>query len=146
MQDYIENFLTTIEEQEIVAAINLAEQDTSGEIRVHIENTSNGDIDKRVLEVFSTLKMENTKLRNGVLIYVAIADKQFGIYGDIGINTVVSDGFWNNCKTIIEHHFKAGNFKQGLVDGILKAGEELKKFFPWDASNDNELSNTISKG
>ena len=119
----IEDFLSTKEEQDIVDAIREAEQNTSGEIRVHLEHSSQGNIEKRALEIFYTLKMENTKLQNAVLIYVAVNDKQFAIYGDQGINHVVSSNFWDSTKDLIEHHFKKGQFKQGLIDGILKAGE-----------------------
>ncbi|RKE98224.1 TPM domain-containing protein [Ichthyenterobacterium magnum] len=145
MSNSIEDFLPASSEIEVVKAIRKAEQNTSGEVRVHLEKTSKGNIDSRTLEVFNILKMYNTKLRNGVLIYVAVDDKSFAIYGDKGINTVVSDNFWNSTKDIIQNHFKSGNFKQGLVDGVLKAGEQLKHFFPRTDGDEDELTNTISK-
>ena len=145
MQNTVESFLTTIEEQEVVAAIREAEQQTSGEIRVHIENTCNGEINARALQVFSILKMQNTELHNAVLIYVAVQDHAFAIYGDKGIDAVVSNTFWNETKNTIEEHFKTGNFKQGLVDGVLIAGQQLKKHFPYNAKDNNELSDRISK-
>lgn len=146
MQNPVEAFLTTIEEQEIVAAIREAEQQTSGEIRVHIENTCKGNIEDRALEVFSILKMQNTELHNAVLIYLAVNDKAFAIYGDRGINAVVANNFWDDTKNVIQNHLKKGNRKQALVDGILLAGEQLKEFFPISKNDRNELSNTISKG
>ena len=142
----IEAFLTASEERDIVEAIRLAELNTSGEIKVHIEKTANGDATNRALEVFHTLKMDNTKLQNAVLIYVAIEDKIFVIYGDVGINNVVPNNFWNSTKDIIQSHFKVGNFKQGLVEGIQKSGEQLKTYFPYSNLDTNELSNDISKG
>jgi len=146
MPNTVEAFLTPSEEQEIVAAIRVAEKQTSGEIRVHIENTSKGDIEARALEVFSSLKMYNTDQRNGVLIYVAVDDRNFAIYGDQGINDVVKDTFWDDTIHSIQAQFKKGHFKQGLIDGILKAGEQLKVYFPWDDTDKNELSDSISKG
>jgi uncharacterized membrane protein len=142
----VENFLTPVEEEEIIEAIRVAETNTSGEIRVHIEKTSEGDATNRALEVFYTLKMDNTKLQNAVLIYVAVEDKTFVIYGDKGINDVVSDDFWDGTKDVIQSHFKAGDFKQGLIDGVLKSGEQLKKYFPYSDLDTNELTNDISKG
>ncbi|MCR8669038.1 TPM domain-containing protein [Aestuariibaculum sp. M13] len=142
----VEDFLTESEEQEVVEAIRKAELKTSGEIRVHLEKTSKGDAYKRALEVFHLLKMDNTKEQNGVLIYVAVEDKAFVICGDKGINDVVPKDFWNSTKDVIQSHFKAGNFKQGLVDGVLKAGKELETHFPWQHGDVNELSNDISKG
>ena len=142
----VENFLTKEEEQEIVEAIRMAEKETSGEIRVHIEKTTSMDAFDRALEVFHELEMNKTHLKNGVLIYVAVKDKTFVICGDQGINDVVSNDFWDATKEIMASHFKIGNFKQGLIDGILKAGAELKKYFPYENGDTNELSNEISKG
>ena len=142
----VEAFLTKEEEQEIISAIRIAEKNTSGEIRVHIEATSDKDSYERSLEVFHLLKMDNTKDANAVLIYVAVKDKKFVIYGDKGINKVVPKYFWNSTKDIMQNHFKNANFKQGIVDGILKAGEELQAHFPWQIDDENELSNEISKG
>jgi len=142
----VEDFLTSEEEQEIVAAIGKAEKNTSGEIRVHIEKeTSIAAID-RAVEVFQKLHMENTAERNGVIIYVAVKSHQFAIYGDKGINEKVAADFWNCTKDIMAAHFKNGHFKQGLIDGILNAGEQLKKHFPYQDNDTDELSNEISKG
>ncbi|MGB1308102.1 MAG: TPM domain-containing protein [Oceanihabitans sp.] len=146
MKNAVEDFLSTIAEQEIVAAIRIAEKNTSGEIRVHIESTFKGNIEERTLEVFSILKMQHTKLQNAVLIYVAVENKALAIYGDKGINQVVPSNFWEQTKTIIESHFKNGDYKQGLVDGVLHAGEQLKKHFPVSHLDTNELTNEISKG
>jgi uncharacterized membrane protein len=142
----VEAFLSTEEEQDIIEAIQNAEKNTSGEIRVHIEQSSKTDPYKRAVVVFHSLKMNNTKLRNGVLIYVAVADKTFAIYGDKAINDVVNDDFWYTTKDVMQSYFKTGNFKQGLVEGILKAGQQLKTHFPWQKDDTNELSNEISKG
>jgi len=143
----IEDFLSAKDEVEIIEAIRIAEAKTSGEIRVHIEATSNEVIEKRALEIFYQLKMDNTKLQNGVLIYVAVNDKSFCVYGDKGINAVVASDFWNCTKDTILNQFKQGHFKQGIIDGILNAGQELGKHFPWHQHHDtDELSNEISKG
>jgi uncharacterized membrane protein len=142
----VENFLTKAEEQEIVDAIGKAEKNTSGEIRVHIEKETSTPAIERAVEVFQLLNMENTRERNGVIIYVAVKSKQFAIYGDKGINEKVSDDFWNCTKDVMANHFQNGNFKQGLIDGILNAGEQLKKYFPYLDSDKDELSNEISRG
>ena len=142
----VEDFLSKKEEEEVVEAIRMAEKSTSGEIRVHIEKThGDQDIFERAMEVFHLLKMDNTKLDNGVLIYVAVEDRDFVIYGDKGINDVVPADFWESTKDAIVAQFKAGNYKQGLIDGILKAGGQLQTHFPWSEGNTNELPNNISK-
>ncbi|MEO1030186.1 MAG: TPM domain-containing protein [Bacteroidota bacterium] len=143
---YIEDFLTNHEEQEIVEAIRLAERETSGEIRVHIEQQCNIDLYERTLEVFHLLKMDNTIQQNGVLIYVAVDNKAFVIFGDQGINNIVGADFWNTTRDQIATQFKSGNFKQGLIDGITEAGKALSLHFPWYHGDRDELDNTISKG
>ena len=142
----VEDFLTKEEEQEIVEAIRVAEKNTSGEIRIHIEKTTSKAPFDRALEVFHELKMNETQLQNGVLIYLAVADKKFVICGDKGINDVVSEDFWDTTKEVMAAQFKTGNFKQGLIDGITKAGHQLSTNFPWEENDTNELSNEISKG
>lgn len=142
----IEDFLTAGEEAEVIEAIVQAERNTSGEIRIHLEATTKLEPYKRAQEIFHLLKMDNTKEDNGVLIYVAVEDKKFTICGDKGIHKAVPKDFWDSTKDIMQSHFQKGQFKQGLVAGILKAGQELKKHFPWQHEDTNELSNEISKG
>ena len=142
----VEDFLTQEEEQEIVEAIRVAEKNTSGEIRVHLEKKTSIDAYERAMEVFHLLKMDETELKNGVLIYLAVKDKTFVICGDKGINDVVANDFWDCTRDIMVNHFKSGNYKQGLIDGIINAGEQLQKHFPYLDGDTNELSNEISKG
>ena len=142
-----EEFLTKAEEQEIVDAIVVAEKNTSGEIRVHIEEDNTKPPVERAQEVFHFLKMDATELKNGVLFYICMQTKSFAIIGDKGINDLVDLNFWNSTKDHVIGKFKEGKFKEGLVSGILEAGEQLKKHFPYQDENDvNELSNEISRG
>ena len=140
-----EDFLSKQEEQEIVQAIIEAEKNTSGEIRVHIEeHTEKSPLD-RAQEVFFELKMNETQDRNGVLFYVCVSDKKFTIIGDKGINEVVESDFWDCTKDAVIANFRERNFKKGLVEGILRAGERLKHYFPFQSDDINELSNEISR-
>ena len=140
----IEDFLTKAQEQEIIDTIRLAEENTSGEIRVHLEKTSDKDPLERASEVFTFLKMDETKQHNGVLFYVAVDDKKFSIFGDKGINDVVSDQFWNSVKEGVISQFKMGNYTQGLKQGILETGIKLKQYFPYLNNDKNELPDSIS--
>lgn len=137
-------FFTTEQQHEIVEAIRQAEANTSGEIRVHIENHCRGDIMDRSAMVFNILKMNETAERNGVLIYLAIKDKKFSIIGDEGINKMVEHDFWNDVKDMMAGHFKSGNFTEGIIQGVLRVGEKLKTFFPHKSDDINELSDDIS--
>lgn len=141
-----EAFLTPEEERAIVEAISQAEQNTSGEIRVHIENHTEKPPLERAQEVFHSLGMDKTAIRNGVLFYVGVSDHTFAIIGDEGIDKAVEIDFWDCTKDLVISHFKNNQFKDGLVAGILRAGERLQQYFPFQDDDSNELSNEISKG
>lgn len=140
-----EYYLSEKEEQAVVKAIQEAEKNTSGEIRVHIEKSSEKEPLKRAKEVFLFLKMNETEARNGVLFYLAIEDRTFAILGDQGIDAVVPDDFWNSTKDLVISEFTRGAFGRGLVLGIEEAGKKLKDFFPYLTNDTNELSDEISK-
>lgn len=142
----VEDFLSPEQEKAIVAAIVDAEKTTSGEIRVHLEAHYNGVHFERAKSLFHSLKMDNTKEENGVLIYVAVLDKKFVILGDAGINKVVPPNFWNSTKDLMTKHFKREQFTAGIIAGIKEAGVQLATHFPWDTNDTNELSNEVSKG
>lgn len=138
--------LSNEEKKRIVDAIKQAELNTSGEVRVHIESHCKKDVLDRAADVFAVLKMHKTQLRNGVLFYLAIKDKQFAVLGDAGINSVVPENFWEEVKDEMLLHFKQGNFAVGLVNGITMAGEKLKQHFPYQKDDINELPDEISFG
>jgi uncharacterized membrane protein len=137
---------TDTEKQELIKAIGSAEMLTSGEIRLHVENTCKGDAFQRGLKVFSKLHMHETELRNGVLFYIAAADKKFAIVADKGINDKVPDGFWDSIKENMRNKFAKGEFLLGLVQGIEQTGEQLQTHFPRKKDDRNELSDEISFG
>lgn len=138
------SFFSAEQQNRIVAAIKNAESNTSGEIRVHIENHCKGDILDRSAMVFNILKMDKTAARNGVLIYLAVKDRKFSIIGDEGINKVVEKDFWNDVKDLMAEAFRNNNFTEGIVDGIIRVGEKLKKYFPYKNDDVNELPDDIS--
>ncbi|MFP4557163.1 MAG: TPM domain-containing protein [Bacteroidales bacterium] len=137
---------TSAQKKFIVKAIKEAELNTSGEIRVHIENKCKGNVLDRAADVFAMLKMHKTELRNGVLFYLALKDKQFAVLGDAGINAVVPDNFWDSVKEVMVEQFAKDNLTLGLVKGIEQTGEKLKEHFPYQTDDVNELSDDISFG
>lgn len=140
------NFFTDTEQQQIVEAIKQAELNTSGEIRVHIEPTCEGDPYERGLKVFESLGMHATELKNGVLFYLAYKSKKFAILGDKGIHEKVSQQFWDSTKELMQSFFKQERYAKGLCEGIAQAGEKLKAHFPYTSTDTNELSNDLSFG
>ncbi len=142
----ISKFINKDQQALIVKAINEAENSTSGEIRVHLESSCKADVLDRATYIFKKLKMHKTALRNGVLIYLSVHDRQFAILGDVGINIKVPEGFWDQIKDLMIEKFSKGEIAIGLNDGILMIGEKLKTFFPIAHDDINELSNEISFG
>ncbi|ASB49649.1 MULTISPECIES: TPM domain-containing protein [Marinilabiliaceae] len=141
-----EKLFSSEDKERIVAAVKQAELNTSGEIRVHIENHCPEELMDRAAYLFEKLKMHKTELRNGVLFYLAVKDHQFAILGDAGINAVVEDDFWECIKEKMTEYFKQSDFAGGLECGILRAGEKLKSHFPYQSDDVNELPDEISFG
>lgn len=141
------NFFSKEEQSQIVEAIKVAENKTSGEIRVHLENKcKGGDALDRAANLFAKLDMHKTELRNGVLIYLATDDRQFCILGDAGINAKVPDDFWEDITAKAIALFKEGKYAEGMVSAIAQSGEKLKADFPVAEDDVNELSDEISFG
>jgi len=141
-----QNFLSEEEKEQIVQAVKQAELNTSGEVRVHIESKCKDDVLDRAAYIFEKLEMHKTELRNGVLFYLAVSDKKFAILGDAGINQKVPENFWNEINDDCLAKFKEGKFAEGLSEGLIKAGEQLKTHFPYQTDDVNELSDDISFG
>jgi uncharacterized membrane protein len=141
-----EDFFSKKDQQLIIQAIQDAEKNTSGEIRVHLEAKCRGDVMDRAAFIFEKLKMHETELRNGVLFYLALDNQKFAILGDAGINEVTPDDFWDEIKDEMLTLFKESKFREGLVRGIGMAGDALKNYFPYQSDDVNELSDEISFG
>ena len=137
-------FFNEEQKKQITDAVKEAELNTSGEKRAHIEDDSKADVLDRAAYIFEKLAMHKTELRNGVLFYLSVNDRKFAILGDAGINAVTPDNFWDEIKETVISHFKNGEYAEGLSTGIKMAGEALKKNFPHQKNDINELSDEIS--
>ncbi len=137
---------TDEEKQRIVSAIQSAERNTSGEMKVHVESNCPSEPMPRAQEVFVQLELHRTKQQNGVLFYIALDDHKFAILGDSGINAAVPGDFWETTKDLMRSHFRQNQLVEGICAGIEKAGEQLKAHFPFDSGDVNELSDDISFG
>jgi uncharacterized membrane protein len=143
-----EKFLSPEENEKVVNAIRQAEQITSGEIRVFVESRCRfvNPLD-RAAEIFYGLKMENTELRNGVLVYVALKDKQLAMFADEGIYQKAGKEFWNQEVRTMLSHFNKENYGEGLARVVSETGAVLATHFPADAGkNKNELPDDIVFG
>lgn len=139
-------FITPEQQALISNAIKNAENRTSGEIRVHLEASCQGNVLDRAAEVFENLKMHKTQLRNGVLFYLAYEDRKFAILGDAGINCNVPENFWDEIKIRMQSRFRGGHFVEGLCEGVEMAGDQLKYCFPRENDDVNELPDHVSFG
>jgi uncharacterized membrane protein YgcG len=142
-----QNFFSDTQKADIIKAIQMAERNSSGEIRVHIEKEcATPNVLDRAAEVFAEIGMINTAQQNGVLFYLSIDDRKFAVIGDKGIDKVVPEDFWQSTKDLLKNHFSKGMFTEGLIKGIHSAGEQLKHFFPYQTDDINELPDDISFG
>jgi uncharacterized membrane protein len=137
-------FFSKEEQEKILAAIREAEKETSGEIRVHIETRVSGSVLDRAAWIFRKIGMHATADRNGVLFYLSVKDRKFAVIGDRGINEKVPENFWDSTIAILHDHFRNGRFTEGLAEGILMAGSQLKEHFPHQKGDVNELPDEIS--
>jgi uncharacterized membrane protein len=140
------NFFNVAEIEHIKVAIQSAELDTSGEIRIHIENNCPGEVLDRAAQVFKLLNMQKTELRNGVLIYLAVKNRKFAIIGDKGINAVVEEDYWELLKARMLESFRQNKFADGLADTVKDIGRKLKVHFPFKSDDKNELPDDVSFG
>lgn len=145
MREEADHFFSKEDEQRIVSAIKEAEGQTSGEIRVHLENHTDEPNLEHAKHIFEKVGMTKTALRNGVLFYLAVKDHQFSIIGDKGIDEVTPEDFWDHIRDLMQEKFRKGQFTEGLIEGIREAGVALKKYFPREDDDINELTNEISR-
>jgi uncharacterized membrane protein len=145
--DIPRRFFSGDEQKRIVAAIEEAENRTSGEIRLFLERDvkiSGGDPYARAREIFAKLGMHQTVERNGVLIYLAVRSRRFAIVGDEELHQQVGENYWVEVRDWIEGEFSEGRFAEGLVAGIAAIGDKLGHHFPPKPNDVNELPDDIA--
>lgn len=130
----------------VVEAIRKAEQNTAGEICVHLELFCKKSPLDKAKKYFQKLKMHKTRARNGVLLYVALQDKKVAVVGDVGINTLVPPNFWESVKENLITHFRKGEICPGICAAVHQIGQQLKTYFPQKNENPNELPDDLSIG
>ena len=142
------DYFTETEKDAILKAIKQAEQRTSGEVRVFIENRCKYvDPLDRAAEIFFGLKMDATDDHNAVLVYLAMKDRQFAVFADKGIYTALGPDYWNREAGLMLQAFRKESYADGLVKVISDVGEALHRNFPYDHNGDkNELPDNIVFG
>jgi TPM domain len=122
-----------------------SEREHSGEIRFAVEPALDtaallaGQLAReRALEVFSHLRIWDTDERNGVLIYLLLADRDIEIVADRGLN-VVQAAEWKAICRNMEQSLRRGEFQQAMVDGVQAVSRLVARHFPRRAADRNEL-------
>ncbi len=139
-------FIETLQDEQIVAAIRAAEAKTSGEIRVFISRKDIGDPIIAAKEEFKQMGMAKTAERNGVLIFVAPRSHKFAVIGDKSIHERCGENFWREVAEQISTHFRKAEFTQGIVGAIEKTGALLAEHFPRRKDDQNELPDAVERG
>ena len=139
-----QTFLTNKQERRIIEAIEEAELRTSGEIRVHLEENCEGDALEQAATIFHELGMDETRLQNGVLIYIAYEDHRAAVYAGKGIHREVEDHFWEDVLEILLQNFRQKDYEKGIIEAVRMTGHKLSEMYPYSKTDRNELSNEIS--
>ena len=135
------------EERKIVSAIRKPGTASSGEIGFPIERKcKEGDPVARAIFIFNAIGMFDTRERTGVLIYISLKSKMFSIIGDVGINSVIPQDFWNRIKEDLSSFFSRGQITEGIIEAVNQTGKILKEHFPATEDNPNEQPDEISYG
>ncbi len=121
------------------------EKTTRCELRIHIEEENDSPVLDRAAFVFDHLGMRKTKERNALLIYIQVYPSALAIIGDIGINQHVNEMDWETWKNTLIASFKKEEYYKGISEVTLAMAEKLMVAYPWNASDKDELSNTISR-
>jgi uncharacterized membrane protein len=137
------HFLKAVDHDRIVAAIGAGEKQTSGEIRVFISRQKTDDALHTAGLCFTKLKMDQTTLRNAVLIFVAPISHKFAVVGDTGVHAKCGDDFWREVVEGMEPSLKHGDFTEALIHGVEKVSSLLAAHFPPDAQPRNVLPDSV---
>ena len=143
----VQPFLQRLDHDRIVEAIRAAESRSRGEVRVHVSSQTVEDPQKAAAAQFEKLGMTKTGERNGVLIYVAPKSQKFAVIGDAGIHEKCGDPFWHELVEGIGQEFRQGQFTDGLIKAIERAGDALAAHFPRQAgvTDTNELPDEVTE-
>ncbi len=139
------SMLKKLDHDRIVAAIREAESRTSGEIRVHLHHRKVADVMEAARKVFHRLGMPDTHLHNGVLLFVAPRSRQFAILGDRAIHERCGDDFWKGAAAVLEEHFRARRFTEGVVATVEALGRVLAEHFPPIEGRHEELADEVDE-
>lgn len=138
-------FLSHLDDSQVLAAIEAAEAKSSGEVRVFVSNEMIEDVMAAAQAEFNALGMARTQKRNGVLLYFAPKTQKFAVIGDQGIHEKCGQTFWDDTRATMTERLKSGHFTEAVVTAVQSIGELLARHFPREPGDINELPNQIAR-
>ena len=147
-KNFISEYLSDESLDSIAKAIGEIEKRSSGEIRICIKKRT-GYFEKKhstrdiALKQFFKLKMDNTRDRTGVLIFLIFKERKFEIVADEGINSKITTEHWNYLSEQIRDYFSKESYSDGILFSIGKIGEVLIREFPVNEDDRDELPNEV---
>ena len=137
-------FFSPADSERINRAIAECEKNTSAEIKLSVTRHCWDDIGVKAAKIFKKLGLDKTDRRNCVMILLVLANREFLIYGDTGINQKVDQDFWNDVRDTMAEDFSNGNFADGVIKAIKMSGQKLAEYFPPEIDDKDEVSNEIA--
>ena len=141
---WVREFLSDDDLDSIASAVHQAEARTSAELRVHLDHRCETETLPRAVKVFERLGMHKTTARNGVLIYISVADHKLAVIGDKGIHERVGEAYWRDLVEAVRQHLREQRSRQGLEHAIVEVGKTLSHHFPRRPGDTNELPDEVS--
>lgn len=132
----------------IEKAVAEAESCTSGEVVVRLKqsvDTTAQTVREAAFEEFLRLGVKETRLRNGILLFIALDQQQVELIADEGIYKVVPQGTWQRVVDIITLGFRAGVPAHAIVMGVKLISDLLSSHFPPLPTDTNELSDRVHR-
>ncbi len=125
----------------IARAVEEAESKTSGEIVLHVVHNllPFESSRRRAYRAFKALRIGETRLRNGVLLFLVMKKRRFEIVADEGAHEKVGTAVWEEIALRISEAIHRDGFEAGVCRGVALLGEALERHFPREESDADEL-------
>lgn len=136
-------FLNRLEHDSIVKEIAEVESKMRGEIRVFISRKEPDDAVAAARKMFHHLGMHKGAEKNGVLLFVAPRVRKFAVIGDSAVHERCGDKFWKEVAHEMSGYFGKGEFTEGIIHGVRRAGKLLADHFPRRPGDEKQPFNDI---
>ena len=98
---------------------------------------------RAALEQFAIRGIAHRKDRNGILIFISLAERYARIIADDGIAARVKQSEWQGAIDALVAHMRDGRIADGFIAAIEKCENVLATHFPGNEADRNELPDRI---